>query len=347
MLKLHKIKQDCILPSAAIGIKCSQIKFYAPINKKPQIGDLVYGEVAYLGQHKNLESQAGRIHTIHAGTRAVFVFGNRYAPDYYEGLIPTELTEKVNLLARGGIIGKVLVKNALIGDPTKIKILGYICDTEGNVLTTYNNVLLRHKKTNKNCSEKKRAKIILCIGTSMNSGKSHAASACCFVLSSKNKNVRAAKITGTASLKDILLMEDCGATHVADFTYLGHPSTYMLNRDELLNIFHSIDLKYGNNPDNYLVIEIADGILQRETAMLLQEPELIKRIHKIIFCAQDALGVIGGIKVLKEKFRLIPDIISGLCSSSPLAIRELQEIVNLPVFNSAKIDVATIFDLIE
>jgi hypothetical protein len=347
MLKLHKIKQNCILPSAAIAIKRSQVKYYATIDKKPQVGDLVYGEISYLGHHKNLESKAGRLHTIHAGTRAVFVFGNRYAPDHYEGLIPDELTDRIDLLARGGIVGKVLVKNALIGDPTRIKILGYICDAEQNIITTYDQLLLKAKLSNSTNVEKKRAKIILCIGTSMNSGKSHAAAACCFVLSSKDKNVRAAKITGTASLKDILLMEDCGATHVADFSYLGHPSTYMLNKEKLLNIFHSIDLKYGNNPDNYLIIEIADGILQRETAMLLQEQALIKRIHKIIFCAQDSLGIIGGIKILKEKFGLTPDAISGLCSSSPLAIRELEGLVNLPVFNSAKIDIGRIFPLIE
>lgn len=346
MLKLHKIKQNCILPSALITIPRSQIKYYAHINKKPKVGDLVYGEVAYLGHHKSLESKAGRLHTIHAGTKAVFVFGNRYAPDHYEGLIPDEFTERVDLLARGGIIGKVHVKNALIGDPTRIKILGFICDAEQNIITTYDRVLLKAKIPEHNGKDKKRAKIILCIGTSMNSGKSYAAAACCFALSSSHKNVRAAKITGTASLKDILLMEDCGATHVADFSYLGHPSTYMLDREALLNIFHSIDLKYGNNPDNYLVIEIADGIQQRETAMFLKEPALIKRIHKTIFCAQDAFGVIGGVKVLEEKFDIVPDAISGLCSSSPLAIRELQGFIDLPVFNSAQLDIAKILAII-
>ena len=346
--KLHKIKQNCILPSALLTIPRSRIKYYTQIHKKPAVGDLVYGEVTYLGHHKNLESKAGRLHTIHAGTRAVFVFGNRYAPDHYEGIIQDEFTEKVDLLARGGIIGKVKVKNALIGDPTRIKILGYICDAENNVITTYDRVLLKPKikQAVSNTKEKKRAKLIVCIGTSMNSGKSHAAAACCFVLSSSDKNVRAAKITGTASLKDILLMDDCGATHVADFSYLGHPSTYLLDRTALLNIFHSIDLKYGNNPDNYLVIEIADGIQQRETAMLLQEPELIKRIHKVIFCAQDALGVIGGVKVLADKFGIVPDAISGLCSSSPLAIRELQGFIELPVFNSAQLDIKKILEII-
>jgi hypothetical protein len=50
---------------------------------------------------------------------------------------------------------------------------------------------------------KARSKLILCVGTAMNSGKTHAAAASCYALSSMGKSVRAAKITGVASLKDI------------------------------------------------------------------------------------------------------------------------------------------------
>jgi len=55
------------------------------------------------------------------------------------------------------------------------------------------------------------------------------------------RSVRAAKITGTAGLKDILLMNDCGAKHVADFTYFGNPSTYMMEPEKLLKMFQSFD----------------------------------------------------------------------------------------------------------
>ena len=342
---MHKIKHNCIIPSAVITIPKSKIKYYQKIDKVPQNGDLIYGEVQKLGQHKSLESTSARIHTIHDKTRAVFVFGNRYAPDYYEGFVPEQYNDETDLIARGGIVGSTKCKNGLISDPTKIKVLGYICDKDGNVINTRERSLITIKKDH--FSKKKRAKIILCIGTSMNSGKSYAAAACCYALSSADKNVRAAKVTGTASLKDILLMEDCGASHIADFTYLGYPSTYMISREELLHIFNTIDFKYGNNPENYLVIEFADGILQRETAMLLEMPEIKQRIHKIIFCAQDAFGALGGIKLLKDKFNLVPDAVSGICSSSPLLIRELSEFTDIPIMKSAERDYKDIFSLIE
>jgi len=257
--------------------------------------------------------------------------------------VPKRLDEHVDLFSRGGgVVGVAESQNQLIGVPTKVRVFGYVVDSEGNVANYRDHVLLRPKKTER---ETGGAKVILCVGTSMNSGKTHAA-ACCYALSSMGKNVRAAKITGTAGLKDILLMNDCGATNIADFTYFGYPSTYLLEADKLLSIFRSFDMKYGNNPKNYLVIEIADGIFQRETAMLLKMPEVRERIHKLIFCAPDSSAVYGGLQVLREEFNLIPDAISGLCSSSPLAMREIESFCELPILKSMEKEYRSIVKII-
>jgi len=263
---MKKTDRGFILPSAALTIRRSQVKYYMPSDKSPAIGDIVYGRICLIGQHSSLENAWGRIHMIHDGTKAVFVFGNRYAPDYYEGLLPKKIKTEVDLLARSGLIGIAKNKNSLIKDPTRVKILGYVCDKSGNILNTRNFPLIKAKNTVKKLP---RAKMILVCGTSMNSGKSMAAAACCWALTSMGYNVRASKITGTASLKDILHMNDAGASPYADFTYLGYSSTYMLSKDELLYIFNQLDLKYANNPKNFWVVELADGIIQRETRMLL------------------------------------------------------------------------------
>ncbi len=337
---MKKIQQNCIIPSAAYSIPRNLIKLYCDIPEKiPEMGDLVYGEVSRLGFHTSLESVSARIHTIHDRTRAVFVFGNRYAPDHYEGFVPKTPVDSSDMLARGGIIGEMTCRNERISSPTKIRIMGYVCENDGKVINTRNHALIHPKK-----EERKGpgAKIILCIGTAMNSGKSYAAAACCYALSSMEKKVRAAKVTGTASLKDILLMEDCGAQHIADFSFFGFPSTYMLEKKDLLAIFRGIDLKYGNNPRNYLIIEFADGIFQRETAMLLQCEEVRSRIHKLLFCAADSAGVAGGLKVLKDSFGIKPDAISGLCSSSPLAIREIKSFTDIPIVKSMERDYKSI-----
>jgi hypothetical protein len=158
--------------------------------------------------------------------------------------------------------------------------------------------------------------------------------------------VRASKVTGTASLKDILSMNDAGATHFSDFSFLGYPSTYLIEEAEAIGIFNTLDLKYANNKDNYWVVEFADGINQRETAMLLQSEEVRKRIHKLIFCAADSFGAIGGLEVLKKRFNLVPDAISGVCSSSPLHIKELSEYTDIPVFNSLNIKAEELYKIL-
>jgi len=330
-MSVEKIRGIHIRPSAAFAVPANKFRYHCTSEKSPEVGDVVFGRIKYLGQHRSLENCSGRIHQIQDGRNGFFVFGNRYAPDYYEGLVPEKFGGTVDLLARSGLVGNVICKSSLVSDPTQIELLGYMCDSEGAILNTRNFNLVRPKSTEK---KEHRAKMVLCVGTSMNSGKSAAAAACCRSLSAAGHIVRASKITGTASLKDILLMEDCGAGPVSDFTHLGFPSTYLLSEEELLHIFNSLDLKYANNPKNYWVVEIADGLLQSETAFLLTSKVLKKRIHKLVFAAHDAFGAIGGLDILQKRFGLVPDAISGVCSSSPLAIRELSCFTKIPIFDS-------------
>ena len=67
---------------------------------------------------------------------------------------------------------------------------------------------------------------------------------------------------------------------------------------------------------------------------------------KLIFCAADSFGAIGGLEVLKKTFNLVPDAISGVCSSSPLHIKELSAYTDIPVFNSLDVQPKILFDII-
>ncbi|MBL7054660.1 hypothetical protein ISS05_02795 [Candidatus Woesearchaeota archaeon] len=342
-MTFKKIPKDIILPSAAMTISKKQLKFYKESNSLPQVGDVVYGKIERIGQHFRLENKEGRIHDIQDGSKAIFVFGNRYAPDFYEGIVPSKNLKEVDLLSRSGMIGIAKTKSSLVIDPTRISILGYVCDEDGNKINTKSYPLII---PNKEITKKPRSKMILVCGTSMNCGKSKAAAACVWALSSSGFKVRGSKITGTSGLKDILHMNDAGAKPVTDFSYLGYPSTYLIEKKEVEKIFNTLDLKHANNPKNFWVVEIADGLNQRETEMLLKSDEVKSRIHKLIFCASDAFGMIGGIKVLKDKFDLSPDALSGICSSSPLHVLEIKEYTKLPVFDSLSVNIQELNNLL-
>jgi len=341
---MNKITGGYILPSACFTVDNKMVKQYAFIDHKPVPGDLIYGKVVSHGQHEELENKNGRIHRIGVGNRAVFVMGNRYAPDYYEALIPEQTETTLDLIARSGIVGKVRFTNEAIKEPTRIKLLGYIVDEDGQVINTRQFPLIEPTMTD---FKYPRSKMIVVVGSSMNAGKSHTAAAICWALSNSGKDVRASKITGTASLKDILLFEDHGAEVVNDFSYFGHPSTYMLDEVELSEIAQKIDLKYCNNPKKYWVVEIADGVLQRETAMLLNNAWFRSRIHKLVLAGRDALSVVGSLSILKDKYNLVPDAISGVCTSSPLFLQEFKEFTDVPVFANRRYSTQDIMEIVE
>jgi hypothetical protein len=217
---MKKISPGFLLPGAAYTVKKSAIKLYAFQDRVPQVGDLVYGRIIRIGQHSGLENKNGRIHVINDGSRAMFVYGNRYAPDHFEGYVPESSLNEVDMLAQSGVVGVVKSKNSMIKDPTRVRVLGYVCDEQGEVINTRNHSLIVPAKTEKN-SGKKRAKLVLVVGTAMNSGKSMAAAACCWALATMGHEVRGSKVTGTASLKDILRMNDAGAATYNDFTHFG------------------------------------------------------------------------------------------------------------------------------
>ena len=72
--------------------------------------------------------------------------------------------------------------------------------------------------------------------------------------------------------------------------------------------------------------------------MLLSSEKVTSRIFKLIFCATDAFSAVGGVRVLRERFDLVPDALSGVCSSSPLHLRELSDFTSIPVFDSIDTD---------
>ena len=78
------------------------------------------------------------------------------------------------------------------------------------------------------------------------------------------------------------------------------------------------------------VVELADGVLQQETAALLRRPVVRDHFAGLMFAAPDALAAVGGCAVLNaiglEAFAL-----SGTLSLSPLGAQEAEAATGLRV----------------
>jgi hypothetical protein len=87
---------------------------------------------------------------------------------------------------------------------------------------------------------------------------------------------------------------------VADFSDMGYPSTYMCSREEILDIYQSLLDRLAPENLDFIVMEIADGLMQRETMFLLKDKAFMKTIHRTIFSCGDSLSAFHGVELLNN-----------------------------------------------
>lgn len=137
MTAARVIKKGYIPTSAAYAVPSRAVAGVASLgDDPPRVGDVVYGRVLSLGQHRELENRSGRIHRLTEGAAGVFVYGNRYATDAYEALVPDSQRDQIDLVARSGIVGEVRVRSSKVMAPTTIQVLGRVVDRDGRPVNT-------------------------------------------------------------------------------------------------------------------------------------------------------------------------------------------------------------------
>ena len=289
----------------------------------PRAGDLVLARIEALGQHQRLESPHGRRAQLYDGDEIVVAFGERYAPDQFEAVVPDDLGP-CDLVAGGGVAGKVLSRHAKMRRATRIQPIGLVADSFGRPVN-----LSRHALSQRPLREG-RPQVVAVAGTSMNAGKTTTAAGLIHGLSRAGLKVVATKVTGTGSGGDVWSMVDAGATRVLDFTDMGHASTAGLPLEQVERTALSLIAHCAVEAPDAIVVEIADGVLQRETAFLLSSPAFRAAIDGVLFAAGDALGAVGGRDWLMAHGHRVAGV-SGLVSASPLATREAEAAMGMPV----------------
>lgn len=278
-------------------------------------GDLVIGQVESLGSHKNLQLAQGRPSELYPGDIIVAACGARYAPDQFEGL--AEVTaDGADLLAGGGVLGRMRKRHDRMSTPTRVVPLGLLADSAGRVLNLSAYALSPAPRP-------AAMTVIGVVGASMNSGKTVAAASLTHGLSRAGCRVAAIKATGTGAFGDFNAFRDAGAAFVADFTDAGMASTY---QQPLARIASGLDTLLGAAAQNgceVAVVELADGVLQTETAALLADPRARAAFAGFVYAAPDALAGTGGCQILRG-LGIEPVALSGVLSCSPLGSAEAE-----------------------
>lgn len=291
----------------------------------PNVGDLMLARVEKIGQHGALELTNGRRASLFPGDEIVVCYGNRYAPDQFEAEVPHDLAP-CHLVAAGGIAARALSWHANMKSPTVIAPVGLLADVNGQRINLSSAAVAKSKHS------RPLPYTVAVVGTAMNAGKTTTAANLIRGLTSAGLKVGAAKVTGTGSGKDIWFMGDAGARIALDFTDAGFPSTFRTTAAEVEGILATLTCHLAKAGMEVIVLEVADGLYQDETAALLSSPLFASTVNDVIFAAGDAMGAAAGVEWLRRK-GLPVRAVSGLLTASPLAITEAANATALPVFD--------------
>lgn len=303
------------VPSALRRVPESRMRKLVARKVPPTEGQIVVAQVEKIGKNARLELPNGRARTLHAGDRIAVVFGNRYATNQFEGYARAE-GDACEMLSMGGLCGLVVSAHVSMKEPTKLRLLGSLADADGEPLYMRDFAMTPVTTT-------LRPQATAVCGTTMDAGKTHTALSVLRGLVQAGRTVAAIKLTGTACCQDTWKMRDAGATLVFDFVDGGHASTYLCSIKDLTTLFETLRSHAAAAGVQHIVVEIADGLLQRETAALLSHRAFVEEIDAWVLAASDPLGVVGALPMMRRA-GIEPVVVSGLLTCSPLAMREAE-----------------------
>lgn len=288
----------------------------------PRAGDVVVARVTRIRSHKQIETPVSRKATLFQDALVLLAYGHRYAADFFLAHVPTNL-DHCHLVAAGGVAGVVTEVHGAVDSPTEIEPLGLLATAEGVVNVAdhgaYANPLDATPREG-------RPRVIAVLGTSMNAGKSTVLACLVNGLSRAGLKVGAGKITGTGAGNDPMHYRDAGAHAVLDFTDFGYATTFRTPFEEIRALTVNMVAALTEAGAETIIVEIADGICQRETAMLLRDGVFHQTVDGVVFASSDALGAGAGVVELIDAG--LPVLAaSGIMTRSPLATVEARELL--------------------
>lgn len=293
----------------------------------PRMGDVAVVRVCSVNNHTRLTQADCMRLRLYPGVMYVGVFGSRYATSSIEAEV--DGTEALHQLTGAGMIGTFRSRERKSRGPTKLKFVGYVANEDGQRINL-KEALFKPRRL----SSETIPAIVLVLGSGMDSGKTAVAAKLSRALITQGQRVASCKLTGSVSRRDYYEMSAVGAVDVRDFSDYGFPSTYLCAKEEIISLFHTMVADAADARPDVVVMEVADGILQRETQMLLRSASVRQATRAVVLsatCAPSALLAASEI----ERHEYAVTTVSGLITNSPLFMREFAERSRVPLSSSA------------
>ena len=292
-------------------------------------------------RYNQLELTSGRMATVNQGDVIVGALGHRKALRGYSGHLPTslEVGDSIQLLNIGGVLGMCDSANPDVGAPFECEVLGtvlhfpYLGERIGVPARAGSSQLDEAAAL-----DTQGVPVIALAGTCMDSGKTAAACAIVGRLRHRGLHVAACKATGVSLRRDILTMEDAGASDTMIFSDLGVVTTTAENGPALTRSLLSALAK--REPD-VIVLELGDGLLGAYGVEAILSDELIRdAFTAVILCANDPVSAWGGARILRDSFSIEPAVVTGPATDNAVGVDQIMERLSIPAINALSNGVA-------
>ncbi len=275
-------------------------------------------------RYNKIEDVFGRMNAVIAGDIVVGALGKRNALRGYAGRVPETVApgNRLNLLNLGGVIGTCLSHNPGVGPPFELEVLGQVLS-----YPVFGSRVARPARVAAISLPATTAlpacPVVYVIGSCMNCGKTAAARILVRHFRRSGLRVAGAKLTGVSLQRDILSMRDQGAEWIMDFTDAGAVST---DEDNAAPIAHRIFSTLAVHGPDVIVVETGDGIMgDYGVQAILGDPQLRALAGGFVYCANDPVGVAGGLRALHEHYGIAVDMVAGPVTDNEVGTRFVKE----------------------
>ena len=180
--------------------------------------------------------------------------------------------------------------------------------------------------------------VVALAGTCMDSGKTAAACAIVGRLRHLGFQVSACKATGVSLRRDVLAMEDAGASDTMIFSDFGIVTTTEANGRQLTR---ALLTGLADKRPDVIVLELGDGLLGAYgVGAILSDSEIRDALTAVVLCANDPVSAWGGAELLRKEFHIEPAVVTGPATDNEVGVQQIDERTSLPAINALSNPVA-------
>ncbi len=285
-------------------------------------------------RYNTLEDVHGRMMALRPGDVIAGALGSRDALHGYAGRVPDAVAvgDTLQLLNLGGVIGTGATASPALGDPFALEVLGAVLDFPDPANRVGVPANIRSAALPLAEPHGALPPVLAFVGTSMDAGKTTAASLVIAEMCRHGLKVAAGKLTGVSLRRDVLQMADNGAGPVAVFTDFGVVTT---NERNAVPVGRAMLQHLAESHPDLIVLEMGDGLLGTYGVhALLEDPVVRGALTTVALCAQDPVGVWGATQLMEQRYGLRADAVTGPVTDSPVGRAFCKRELDLPAINA-------------